>query len=401
MLRKRRARRNLIRLVLVLAGGGAAACADDMTSDPGPEPDLPGLSAGLPPAELAPRTPVAPPGGGRVPGASGSLRFFEGGDFVFEGDLAPGTASFDGAPIWDEASGGEPATGGGAFDVTLDGVSYAAPAAMTLAAVFPDEFGAPYLVLAGLAFEPIPGTGTEYAKVIYVVVPASDFAVGATIALDGAERAALFAAGPAEAEAPEIVGAAISGTVTFVAGGLAVGDTVTATLSAEFGAIDWEEPTDPPPPPPPPPGSSIVAGAYELAFLEPADVYCDGAALAGHEADFAAIGLAEAGFTDGPVDVATPTTETVTVTGDTLAGGYGGTSLTLDHSPSDPPGMYAGWASRSELGPSGTTMTTSYLAVDGSTASPELIRGFAGVVFESGDGSSFCVVGFGAVFTAP
>ena len=380
--------RTAVKLAVLLV---PLACTQDPgTPDPTAAPKIPHVDPE--------RGPLAR--GGRVPVAAGGMMFYSFGDFTFAGPTAPGSASFDGAPLVDLDSADPPAAyGGGAFDVPLDGVRYAGAAAGSLAAVFPDGAGTDYLVLGEYAVD-TDAAGAELARVVYVVVPASDFAVGRTVALDGVDRVALFAAGPIERDEPEVFGAATSGSVTFTAGGIALGDAVSATVAGDFGPVAW----DPGPVDPPPPGEPvnlISAGAYTMTVGGPALVYCDGS-LAGREADFAAVDPAAYGLAGGVIDVAVPSPDRVVASGASLAGGFGAGTLSLDWiGDPDAPGLFVGWVDRDGAGPAGTTHVVSYLLVDGATATASLIQGGVGLDFVDRPGGGFCTVWFDAAFAAP
>jgi hypothetical protein len=330
----------------------------------------------------------------------GGILFLESGDFTLEGDAVPGSASFDGAVVWDADSEQEPtAVGGGAFAVTVGGTLYQAGTAESLAFVLPDETGTDYLVLGVFALE-TDATGVEVGSVVYVIVPAADFAPGATVSLDGSERLALFGAGPLDADAPEVSGAAVSGQLTFVSGSLAAGATVTATLAANFAAATWPGRTDPEDPPATDPVNLVVPGPYALAFSAPGNVYCDGS-LAGKEADFAGLLPSAVGLADGPVTVSIPSPEQMLLTGDVLVGAFGAPSLGLDWL-GDPsmPGLFIGWVEASAAGPLGTTQAVTYLMLDGESASPTTIQAAGAAEFDDREGGGWCGVQWDATLTS-
>jgi hypothetical protein len=335
--------------------------------------------------------PAAPTGGHAPDGAEGI--FLRGGDFAFTGDLVHGTATFDAAPVLDPELGWTPGTLGstGSYDVTVAGVNYTSTAAESFAQVIPDrEGGGEWLIVATYTLLP-DAAGVEIATIVYVVVPAADFAVGATVALDGVDRVALFMTGPADAEEPEIVGAAVSGGIRFSAGGTAIGDTITAVVDGDFGQIEWDTPVDPGG------GGSVVPGAYTLTISGPAEVRCDGS-LTGHESDYAGLTPADVGFADGAVNVVAPDSATLTVDGTPITDGFGASTVDLLYSD----GAYFGWTDRSEPGPAGTgtTLIATFLMVEGAPADPTLVAGWAGAAWEDSSGG-MCQLAFAAELTGP
>ncbi len=345
----------------------------------------------LPIKDPPPFLPLDPPTptGGTAPDGTG-MAFLHGGDFAFTGDLASGTATFDGAPVLDPELGWSPGTLGsaGSYDVTVAGVNYASTSAESFAGLVPDrEGGGDWLIVATYTLLP-DAAGVDIATIVYVVCPATDFAPGASVALDGVDRVALFMTGPAEAEEPEIVGAAVTGTVTFDSGGTAIGDTITAEVTGDFGAIEWETPVDPG-------GGTVVPGAYTLTISGAAEVRCDGS-LTGHEADFAGLAPADVGFADGPVNVAAPDPATLTIDGAPITDGFGAATVDLLYGD----GAYFGWTDRSEPGPAGTTLVATFLMVEGAPADPTVVAGYAGAAYEDASGG-MCQLAFAAELTGP
>jgi hypothetical protein len=258
------------------------------------------------------------PASGEVPvGVPGIAFSGGGGGYSWEGALAPGSGSFTDAPSWDWETSEEPsAFGGGAYDVTVDGVRHASSAAESFSAIVDDGAGGDYLVLGAVVFE------ADRASVLYVVTPRADFAPGAGVAIDGSERLALFATGSVDAEGPDLVAAAASGTITFGAGTLDPGGAVSASVTGEFGRIAWD---DAPPDDPSDPPATVAAGTYHLAIGGAVEVQCDGT-MAGQEASYAALTPADAGFVDGDVTVS----GALTIDGASLASAFGASSLALD-----------------------------------------------------------------------
>src|SRR5436309_731032 len=105
--------------ILVLA----SACQDAATSSPTPWNPTPMVGQTLSKQGRFPKV----PGVGGLP--------FPSGGYAFKGAPAPGSASFDGAIVWDPA-GPDPTTfGGGSYDVTVDGTDYTSPTGDSLAMV--------------------------------------------------------------------------------------------------------------------------------------------------------------------------------------------------------------------------------------------------------------------------
>jgi hypothetical protein len=318
-----------------------------------------------------------------VPGGGQAMLFGGGGSFTFIGPTAPGTATYTDAPAFDPNGPGPSAPGTGAMNVTINGTNFTSAALETVALTFSDPMAGDYVALDG--YMTYPGPGGDYANEITVIVPRSDFALGVPIALDGNDRVALFANGPADANEPTLVGAAITGTVTFTAGDL--GSMVSGTIAGDFGQIDYV--------PDPPPGGAITAGPYALAVTGPADVYCDGT-LAGHEAAFAGVTLADLGLGNANVTIAAPSPDYVTITN---APGFAG-DFELD-ALGDAPGLYAGFTTETGTGPEGTTFVGKYLVFDGSSATTMFVNGGAGGGYVTADEQGTCTVAFGASLTGP
>jgi hypothetical protein len=311
---------------------------------------------------------------------------FAPGTFNFTGPTAAGTASVTAASVVDPNT--QPSTfGGGAYDVTLSGTEYTG-AMQSEAMSVDDGMGTTYLVFGGYNLY-TDAASVERVDQIVVLVKQSDFAVGATVALDGSDRVALFGTGPASADRPDVVGAAISGTVTFTAGGIAVGDTLTASIGGDFGPIDWTSGGGG--------GSgsgsgsgSIAAGTYTLAISGPGRVSCDGT-LAGHEADFAAITPGSVSLGGGSVTVAVTSPSEITIDGSAIATGYGTTPLALD---ADPSGLFVGSADQTGSGPDATTLASKYLAFDPSSGTP--VSGLAGAGYVTANADGTCSISFAA-----
>ena len=330
--------------------------------------------------KLPPNGGVRVPTGGSVPGAAFS---FAAGTFQFTGPTAPGNASVVGAPVTDDQSGPS-SYGTGTYNVTLGATTYAsAMSSLAMLTTDPDD-GTAYLVFGGYR-EYTVGSDDRLDQVI-VFVKQSDFAVGATVALDGTDRVALFGNGLATAEEPDVMGAAVTGTVTFTSGSLALGSTITATVQGDFGPVAFG--------PGPGTGGTITAGNYTLAIQGPADVYCDGS-LKGQEAAFSSITATSLGLVGGAVSVATPSATTVEVAGAQFATAYGASPFALGAQD----GVFAGFTNETGSGPAGTHFVGKYFVLDPGSATPSLIYGGAGAGYETADGSGTCSVAFGATLT--
>jgi hypothetical protein len=238
--------------------------------------------------------PTHGPVGGVVPDLGSITPLSTSGAFTFEGELAPGSATVS-AVVVDPLSEAPPtAVGSGSFLVPVDGVDYTGAGGDAIAASFPDE--SDLLLLAAFVME-TDATGVDVGSVVWIVVSTADAVPGATVALDGETRLAVFGHGPLDREEPEITAVAVTGTVTFGAVDLAIGGTIEATLAGDFGRAVFEPgPTDPPIEPAPP----FATGSYELMLLGPAEAHCEGS-LAGREAEVAALSL---GLSGGALEVA-------------------------------------------------------------------------------------------------
>jgi hypothetical protein len=338
------------------------------------------------PAAPDPSVPTPPAHGIRpvynVPGGSGAagLLFGPGSSFVIDGPTAPGTGSFTGAPVTDVDT--EPTIGGaGALHLTVDGQIYAAAAIDTYATLI-DDGTTSYLALIGQVERPGPNASTIFDGLI-VIVPASDFAIGTTVALDGNDRVALFASGDANAEGPTVVAAAVTGTVTFTAGSATIGNTITATVAGDFGAIDFVDAG--------PSGGTLTDGTYTLALSAPVDVYCEGS-LAGQESAFASITAADLGFTGGTVTIGSGG---LAISGAPITAAFGTASLAL----SDSGGVLVGSTDLDAPGPAGTTYVDNYLALDTGSATPMFVNAGVGAGYVTADGQ--CSIAFGASLSAP
>ncbi|MBK6683975.1 MAG: hypothetical protein IPG45_05835 [Deltaproteobacteria bacterium] len=388
-------------------GDGSTPFAPENTQ-PGPQPTFTPLAAvtrlGSARSEAArPATraegPTArlsrAPRGGNAPNVGARL-FSNSGAFTFPNGTSPGVAHADLAPVIDSQSGTIPGVlGSGGWDLNVAGTQYTESTAESVAEVFVDDTGTPYLVVSAFKLVMDPLTGAEIGTVVHVIVPSSEFGVGATVNFDGNERLALFATGDLSLPDPSVAAAAATGSVTFTAGSLAVGDIVTFTLSGDFGEIAWQ--TQPPPPPPPPPVGNIVAGNYTLSFDPNLYVQCDGT-LAGQDAAFAALTLANVGFSDGPITVTSLAVDQLELSGAAISAAYGPTPFLVAASIDAPPGTYFGMSELNQIGagPLGTDLAAAYLLLDDANASLAGVPGQAGLFFMTPDTMGYCSVDFGA-----
>jgi hypothetical protein len=329
---------------------------------------------------------VGTPQGGNAP--VGAFSFGQ-GPFHYIGNTVPGSASFVDAPVT-PADVMPTSSGTGDYNVTLNTTSYAASLmsnGITLAA----DDGTKYAAVGG--YHLYTGSDSqEHVDQVIVLVKQSDFAVGATVAFDGADRLAFFGSGLASAQQPDVFGAAVTGSVTFTAGSL---DTmVTANLTGDFGPVDWGGGTGS--------GSgsgsggtgSISDGTYTLTIQSPGQAYCDGS-LAGHEADFASITAASLAFGGGSVAVTVIGASAIKVEGTPIQSAYATSPLELD--PNN--GVLAGFTSQSGTGPDATTMVGKYFVVDPGSATTHMIQAGVGAGYGTSDGSGTCTVAFQATLT--
>ncbi|MDX2091770.1 MAG: hypothetical protein SFX73_28170 [Kofleriaceae bacterium] len=322
-----------------------------------------------------------------LPGGTGTaaLVFGEGTSFQFTGPTAPGSATFTAAP-YNDLEEDDPQFGGGSVSITLGGQLYSASSLASLAATISDETG-DYLAVSGFA-QRVGPAGTIVIDAVAVVMPRSDFAPGATIVLDGQDRVALIASGNPEAERPDVLGAAVTGTVQLEAGSATVGGTITATVEGEFGPIEMLDTEEPPM------LGDLTAGTYAVApDAAQADVHCEGS-LAGQEAAFASLTASSLGFVDGSVDVTTA--PGLAISGAPISSGFGSASLAFDEVDV---GMFVAFTDQTGNGPAGSALVGKYFFLDGTSATTTLVQGGLGAVYEATDG--YCDVSFAATLTAP
>jgi hypothetical protein len=362
----------------------AGACSDGTTA---PVTSTTGLHPVLPTLPGLVQLPVTP----RAPDLGG-FAYLSGGDVVFSGATAPGKATFTEAVVADPDTLEIVDVGTGAYDIVVSDVAYASDAAESFAAVIPDDAGASYLVIGDVTFT--SGVSGDVATVVYVIVPAADFAPGASVELDGYDRVALFATGAADAEAPEVYAAAVTGKVVFGDGDLATGSTISASLEADFGPLAWA--TDPGDPGDPGDPIAITPGPYTLALTGESDVYCDGD-LAGLEADFAGVLAADLGFAGGAVDLGVDA-GAVTLEGDALLGAFGAATVSLAPF-SDTPDVYLAWNDGvSGVGPAATTLSGLAMILDATAIEGGVIPIYDYAIYESETGG-MCQIAYLATLT--
>ncbi len=331
-----------------------------------------------------------PPHGGIHPPSTQSEQVpttafsFGAGTYYIAGPANPGNFDVTSAPVTDPNT--DPTSyGTGDYDVTIAPTDYTG-ALQSLAMPIDDGMGNSYLVFGGYNIY-TTAAGDQMDQVV-AIVKASDFAVGASVALDGTDRIAMFGTGSPNAPEPTLMAAAITGTVTFTAGSPAVGGAITASVTGSFSDVSTT-------PPPPPPGT-ISAGAYTLAIDPTVEVYCDGS-LAGHETDFAGITPSDLALAGGAVTVATPSSSQVTVDGAVIAAAFAASPFALDLDASGE--FFAGITSQTGSGPDSTTLVGKFLAFDLASASPSAIYAAAGAGYVTADQSGSCSVAFAATLT--
>ncbi len=329
---------------------------------------------------------------GAMPNIGGGPIFSNAGAFSLT-NTSPGSATFTLAPVADFLNGNAVVSvgTGGWSSIVAGGNTFSDSTAETFAGVLPDDLGTDYLLLAGYTEETDPATGATIGTVMYAIVLASDFAVGSSVNLDGTDRLAIFARGDINLPDPEIAAAAVTGTISFSAGGLNIGDLITANLTGDFGEFTWSST-----PPPPPGGGNLTPGNYTLVYDPMPYVSCDGT-LIGQEAQFAAITAASVGFTDGPVTLANGANPgDFDISGAPISSAYGVPTLTLEPLADAPPGLVGNFVNGTGAGPAGTTVYGTYLVLDGDTATPTHAYASAGVGYMNAAQDGFCSVDFAA-----
>ena len=336
-----------------------------------------------------------------LPSLGGAMPMLQSGSITLTADTGPGNATIVAATRFVDDRSAPPSVmgGGGSYSVTLAGVAHAGDGSMSFFDVMPDDAGTDYLVI-GL----LDDASADHVSAVYAVVKASDFAPGAAIALDGVDRYAVFASGPIDGDAPELVAIATSGTLHLGATADLAG-AIDATLDGTFTraelAADPPDPTDPSGPPDGgapdvPPTTLPAAGAYQLHVGGLAEVRCDGA-LAGKEGDFQGIAPADWGFADTAVQL-DASTGTPILSGAGLQGAFGQTSLELVPDETGSAWYGASYPTDGRAGPDGTVRAGVAVVVDFSGAADPQNAGVA-LFFALPDRSGQCVVQVDATIT--
>ncbi|HEY4181949.1 MAG TPA: hypothetical protein VGM90_34130 [Kofleriaceae bacterium] len=321
-------------------------------------------------------------------GGAASALFGPGATFLIHGPTAPGSASVTGAPVLASPDDGAN-PGSGAFDLTVDGTNYAATSSVQSLAFLDDEgSGTQYAEIIGFA-ERDSGSATVVDEVV-VIVRASDVTPGATIALDGVDRIALFVSGDESASEPSVFAAAETGSVTISAGTGAVGSSISLSVTGDFGSVQFvDDPTgggggggDPTAP--------LIDGAYSLSISGTADVYCDGS-LAGQESNFASITPASLGLTNDDVALSNGG---LAIAGGTITTAFGASPFALADSGD---GYVIGSTDENAAGPAGTTLIGKFIAFDKASASATFVNGAVGAGYVVDDGQ--CSISFSTTLT--
>ena len=351
------------------------------------------------PTQVSPNRPTV-----HLPEIGDHALFSTSGNVAAQGNTAAGSATYTGAPVLDPSANQPPTTlGTGSFDVTVAGTQYTNSAAESFAYTALDSTNnVEYLVIGTWSSTIDPVTQAETADVVYTVVPSSDYAAGASVVLDGVDRLAVFFHGDTAFPDPQVAAVAETGTVSFGQGSLAIGGTVDATLAGDFVEVvinpSGPSPTPTPsgsPSPTPVPVTNLVAGPYNLHYLAPAQVYCDGT-LAGQETAFAALVPADFGLADGPISIAISASFEVEVLG---VAGFSAAPLYLGSDPQAPPGLLFGMIPGTGTGPLSTSVMGLAFALDDSTASATHDDADAAVALLTADEQGFCQVDFVAELT--
>jgi hypothetical protein len=142
-------------------------------------------------------------------------------------------------------------------------------------------------------------------------------------------------------------------------------------------------------------------GSYQVSFLGPAQVGCQGT-LTGKESDFAGLTPASSGLIDGAVSFAVTTTQ-LSITGAPIQAGFPQPTIVLAPDPmAMPPTLWdtgEPGACTSVSGPDATTRMWCGLAADSATAHAVggIQSGYA-ELFQTTDTMGGCSVSFGALF---
>jgi hypothetical protein len=371
---------------------GCGEIARAPTAPAKPKSPIAAIATASPEAEIAPvPIDVQAAASGRAPQFGGGAPLFSNAGSFNLGTTSPGSASYVQSPVVDYFGSTAPASfgTGGWQSIAAGGSTFTNAMAESIAGVLPDDRGIDYLLLTAYTEEIDPATGATIGTVVHTIVLASDFSVGGSVNLDGVDRLAIFARGDIDLPEPQLAAAAVTGTITFSAGGLALGDLISADLTADFGDFTW-----PTAPPPPTGTNNLTPGNYTIHYDPMPMVTCDGT-LIGQEAQFAAITAASVGFADGPVSLAAGTIAgNFDISGAPITSGYGVATLTLEAFPDAPPGIVGGYTNGSGNGPANTTFYGTYLVLDGTTATATDVFGWAGAGYVNAAQDGFCSVDF-------
>ncbi|CAN5801693.1 hypothetical protein BH11MYX2_BH11MYX2_08160 [soil metagenome] len=316
-------------------------------------------------------------------GGAASALFGQGASFLIYGPTAPGSASFTGAHVL-QSEDDTANPGSGTFDLTVDGTHYAATSSVQSVVFLDDESGGTqYAEIIGYA-ERDSGTATIVDEVV-VIVRASDVTPGATIALDGVDRVALFVSGDASQEEPSVYAAAVTGSVAISTGTGVPGASISASVTGDFGAVQFvDDPSTGDPTTP------LTDGAYSLSVSSTGDVYCDGS-LAGQESTFASIAAASLGFANGDVALSN---SGLAIAGGVITSAFGASPFPLADSGD---GYVLGSTDESAAGPAGTTLVGKFIAFDKASATSSFVNGAVGAGYVVDDGQ--CSISFSVTLT--
>lgn len=151
------------------------------------------------------------------------------------------------------------------------------------------------------------------------------------------------------------------------------------------------------------PTSPFTAGGYTLTFLEPSVASCDGS-LAGQEPTFEVLTIASERLVGGAVDLATPTFDSLMITGDPVMSAVHQPAVTLQPAGGGaPPGIWDTLISGAfGGGPASTDRVAIDVAVDRTTAAAAGgIEGQLTLVFATTDATGSCSLAFGLRLTRP
>lgn len=313
--------------------------------------------------------------------STASMPKLRSGSIMLTGDTGVGTATFAHAPRFDYDAP-NPTFGDGTFAIHVGNDTYSATTVASVFDIAEDETGTSYLLVGAMSESP-----TRF-EVVYTVVKASDLAGGASIALDGVDRWALYVAGPIDSDDPDTVAVATTGTVTFGPTATSAGP-LDATLDATFQRAEvTPEPTQPPSDggtEPVDPPRAPTAGAYTLQTAD-VRVDCTGA-LVGKEADFAALNAAS-GFQGLGVQLAVSGSQ-VTLSGAGFSEWFGVNPIVFE--PTEGVWQSVNGLTGGAAGPDGTTRWGGMVALDAASNVAQVA-----LVYQGGDQNSYCGISFTA-----